>query len=174
MDLNVPGDFDVVGLWEAVDQRRREHDMSWSQVTKALGWMDQATIARMRERGRATCNHVLPMIQWAGRTPESFTVDPDGALHELLPEPGERGWRWWWGHRQLAYELEAARQERGLRIKELAEELGCPAREASGLGRLRYGPHIGLAMKATRWLGRSAASFLTETPPSLQGPGGRD
>src|SRR5262245_33408786 len=93
---NTPGDFDVLALWKAVDEQRRERGMSWHGVTQALGWMAQDTIARMGERGTATCNHVLPMIQWVGRTPESFTVDPEGAVHELLPSPGERRWRWWW------------------------------------------------------------------------------
>ena len=168
MSLIVPGDFDVVDLWEAVDEQRRHRDLSWAQVTRELGWMDQATIARMRQSATATCNHVLPMIQWVGRSPESFTVDPGGAIHELLPDPGERGWRWWWAHRELASELEAGRQERGIRRSELAQELGCAEKAVIALNRLRYGPQIGLAMKVARWLGRSAASFMTEVPPSLQ------
>ena len=84
--LSIPGDFDVKMLWEAVDEQRRERDLSWNQVSKTVGWMSQATIARMGVTGTATCNHVLPLIQILGRTPESFTVEPEGAVHELLPE----------------------------------------------------------------------------------------
>jgi hypothetical protein len=166
--LRIPGDFDVIALWEAVDEQRGGRDLTWSAVTRTLGWMSQDTIARMRERGTATCNHVLPMIQWVGRTPESFTVDPDGAVHELLPEPGERGWRWWWRHRDLATELAARQQERGLSAKQLAAELGLSNSPLTTLKRLRYGPPIGLAMIVARWLQRSAASFLSEVPPQLQ------
>ena len=166
--LSIPGDFDVIALWEAVDAQRRDRDMSWHQVTRTLRWMSQDTIARMQERGTSSCNHVLPMIQWVGRTPESFTVDPDGAVHELLPDPGEQGWRWWWRHRDLASALEAGRLERGLTPEQLARELGLDKSPVKTLQRLRYGPTIGLAMIVARWLQRPAASFLSETPPRLQ------
>jgi hypothetical protein len=166
--LSVPGDFDVIALWEAVDEQRRARDMSWHQVTKTLRWMSQDTIARMRTTGSSTCNHVLPMIQWVGRTPESFTVDPDGAVHELLPDPGERRWRWWWRHKDLVAQLEAHRNDLGLTHKQLAAELGVAKSPAAMMKRLRYGPPIGTAMIVTRRLRRSAASFLSEVPPLLQ------
>lgn len=166
--LSIPGDFDVIELWEAVDAQRIARDMSWHHVTRTLRWMSQDTIARMRVSGTSTCNHVLPMIHWVGRTPESFTVDPEGAVHELLPEPGERGWRWWWRHKDLTAQLEARQRELGLTPRELAAELGLAKSPVASLKRLRYGPPIGLAMIVSRWLGRSAASFLSEVPPQLQ------
>lgn len=160
----VPGDFDVVALWEAVDAQRIERGMSWTGVAKTLAWMSKSTMDRMHETGTATCNHVLPMIQWVGRTPESFTVDPDGAIHELLPNP-EGQWRWWWQHLDLAAAIETQREERGLSVEAVADEMMLDVGWLRGLDSLKYGPSIGLAMVATRWLQRSAASFLTETHP---------
>lgn len=169
----VPGDFDVIALWEALDAQRQSRDMTWGQVSKTIGWMSKSTMDRMRERGTATCNHVLPMIQWVGRTPESFTVDPDGAVHEPLPDPEGR-WRWWWHHHDLAAAVEAKRRELGLDWPGAASAMGIAgaADAVKGIDRLRYGPPIGLAMIAARWVQRSAASFLTETPPALTGPSG--
>ena len=163
---SLPGDFDVIALWEAVDAQRSARNMTWGQVTSTLAWMSKSTIERMRERGTATCNHVLPMIQWVGRTPESFTVDPDGAVHELLPDPEGGRWRWWWRHHDLASEVDAQRQERDMTWKQVADELGVKVAAIQGLTKLRYGPSIGLAMISARWIQRSATSFLSETPPS--------
>jgi hypothetical protein len=168
---SVRGDFDVIALWETVDEQRVARGMTWHGVTRTLGWMSQGTIARMRERGTATCNHVLPMIQWVGRTPESFTVDPEGAVHELLPDPGDQGWRWWWRCRDLAADLEAQRLERKLTRKALVAELGLARGQITALQQSRYGTEIGVAMIIARWLGRSAASYMTEVPPQLQKPG---
>src|SRR5262245_43551480 len=133
------GDFDVFALWEAVDARRLERGMTWHRVARTLGWMSQGTIARMGERGTATCNHVLPMIQWVGRTPESFTAHPEGAVQELLPEPGDRGWRWWWHIRNLWSDLEAQRITRDLSPSQVAEELRLTVREVDAVRRSRYG-----------------------------------
>jgi hypothetical protein len=160
----VPGDFDVVALWEAVEVQRAERDMSWTAVANSFAWMSKSTIDRMHETGNATCNHVLPMIQWVGRTPESFTVEPDGAVHELLPDPGGR-WRWWWNHRDLAESIDVRREERDLSWQQVADEMGVGVAEVRGVKKLRYGPRIGFAMIAARWLGRPAAGFLTESPP---------
>ena len=165
----VPGDFDVIALWEAVDEQRAARDMTWNQVAKTLAWMSKATIDRMRERGTATCNHVLPMIQWVDRTPESFTVDPDGAVHELLPEPDGR-WRWWWLHHDLAAAVDRQRVERELSWDEAAAEMRVPVPAIKGMTKLRYGPTIGVAMISARWIGRSAASFLSEVPPAAFNP----
>ena len=162
-ELSVPGDFDVIALCDAVEAQRASLDLRWGPTV--FQWMSRATMERMRERGTATCNHVLPMIQWVGRTPESFTVDPDGAVHELLPDPQGR-WRWWWAHHDLASEVDAKRQDRDMTWKQVADEMGVKVAAIQGVTKLRYGPSIGLAMIAARWIQRSAASFMTETPPS--------
>lgn len=165
----VPGDFDVAGLFEVMDAKREAEGLTWGQVNRRLSWMSKATFDRMRERGSSSCNHILPMIQWVGRTPESFTVDPGGGVHELLPDPSPGRWRWWWAHHELAAEVGARRADLGLSWEEVAEVMGLGSGGAAavkGIDGLRYGPPIGLAMIAARWVQRSAASFMTELPPA--------
>ncbi len=175
----VPGDFDVLGLFEVMDAKRQAEDLTWGQVNSRLAWMSKATFDRMRERGVSSCNHILPVIQWVGRTPESFTVGPEGAVHEVLPDPQGPGdgwdhrrqgrWRWWWAHHDLATEVDAKRRDLDLSWEDVAEAMGLGtggAAAVKGLDKLRYGPPIGLAMIAARWVQRSAASFMSELPPA--------
>lgn len=165
----MPGDFDVGGFFEVMDAKREAEGLTWGQVNSRLAWMSKATFDRMRERGSSSCNHILPAIQWVGRAPESFTVDPNGGVHELLPDPSPGRWRWWWAHHDLATEVDLKRKDLGLSWEEVADAMGVGSSGASaveGIDKLRYGPPIGLAMIAARWVQRSAASFMTELPPA--------
>ena len=174
--LTTPGDFDIAALFEVMDAKREAEGLTWGQVNRRLGWMSNATFDRMRERRQSSCNHILPMIQWVGRTPESFTVEPDGGVHELLPDPSPGRWRWWWAHHDLATEVDVKRCDLGLSWEEVAEAMGLGAGAADGIkgiDKLRYGPPIGMAMIAARWVGRSAASFMTELPPAAFNPPAR-
>lgn len=168
-ELTVPGDFDVFGLFEVMDAKREAEGLTWGQINGRLAWMSKTTFERMRERGSSTCNHILPMIQWVGRAPESFTVDPSGGVHELLPDPAPGRWRWWWAHHDLAAAVDAERRDLDLSWEEVAEAMGLGSGGAAavrGIDKLRYGPSIGLAMIAARWVRRSAASFMSELPPA--------
>ena len=107
-----------------------------------------------------------PLELTAHSTKCASTVDPDGAVHELLPDPRPGRWRWWWLHHDLASEVDAKRQDRAMTWKQVGDELGVNGTAIQGLTKLRYGPSIGLATIAARWVQRSAASFLSETPPS--------
>ena len=169
----MPGDLDVRAVFEAMDAKREAEGLTWAQVNSRLAWMSKATFERMRERGTSSCNHILPMIQWVGRTPESFTVDPQGGVGELLPDPSPGRWRWWWAHHDLAAAVDAKRNDLDLSWEETAELMGLgtsAAASVKGIDKLRYGPPIGLAMIAARWVQRSAASFMTELPPALFNP----
>jgi hypothetical protein len=168
-ELTVPGDFDVLGFFEVMDAKREAEGLTWAQVHRRLGWMGKATFDRMRERGTSSCNHILPMVQWVGRAPESFTVDPSRGVAELLPDPSPGRWRWWWAHHDLAAEVDAKRRDLALSWEEVAEAMGLGrggAAAVKGIDKLRYGPPIGLAMITARWVQRSAASFMTELPPA--------
>ena len=52
--------------------------------------------------------------------------------------------------------------------RQLAGELQLAQRQITAVQRSRYGAPIGVAMIIARWLGRSAASYMTELPPRLQ------
>lgn len=158
----VPGDFDVFGLFDVVDAQRIERGMTWSGLNRELAWMGLGALQRMRERGVASCQHVLPVIQWVGRTPESFTVGGDSVEGELLPDPRPGRWRWYWHMTELADAVEARRVEQELSIAELATVLGSAPGEVKSLRTTKYGTTISFAMRCARWLDRSAASFLWE------------
>lgn len=157
-----PGEFDVIVLWETVDARRADQGLSWSGLAKQIAWMSPDTIARMGETGVAGCHHVLPLIQWVGRTPESFTVGGAEVKGELLPDPGPAGWRWYWNITEMVEAFEARRAERGLTLGGAGAEFGGKADEVQSFRRARYGTSISFAMRLSRWLDRTAASFMWE------------
>jgi hypothetical protein len=159
----VAGDFDTAALFRVVDEQMAARDMSLAQLTQELAWMSKETLARMRDTGSSSCHHILPVIQWVGRTPESFTAGADAFPGELLPDPAPWTWRWYWDMPELAAALEARRGERGLKWAEVAAELGSTPAEVKSLQKTKYGVSISLAMRAARWLERSAASFMWES-----------
>ena len=50
--------------------------------------------------------------------------------------------------------------------KEAAADMGLRVPHVRDLDKLRYGTSIGIAMICARWVGRSAASFMTTTSPA--------
>ena len=160
--MNVPGDFDAAALFAVVDQQLAERDMTVAQLNRELAWMSQKTFEGLRQQSDPGCQHILPVIQWVGRTPESFTVGGDTARGELLPEPGDGGWRWYWDMTELVSALETKRLEFDMSWSDVAEQLGTKNDWIKHLRKTRYGTSIGLAMRSARWLGRTAASFMWE------------
>jgi hypothetical protein len=159
----VPGDFDVGALFEAVDEQAERRGMSLSQVNKEIAWMSLPTLKRMRERGgSASCQHVMPLIQWVGRTPESFTLHAEGFEGALLPDPRPGRWRWYWNMPELAAAVDQQAHDRGMTLADVGDELGCGLGAMKHLRETRYGTTISVAMRVSRWLGRTATSFLWE------------
>jgi hypothetical protein len=64
------GEFDIQALFGVAEDQRLARDLTWSQVNGQLGWMSLKTLLGIRDRGTSSCHHVLPLIQWVGRTPE--------------------------------------------------------------------------------------------------------
>lgn len=111
MGISHDGDFEPIALWEALDARRREAGLTWTQVMAGINSaapgvvarlgehnhpMAQSTVSSMRKRGSVPCQHALAMLHWLGRTPESFMPDatldtPDAALTDVGPD---RRLRW--------------------------------------------------------------------------------
>ena len=158
----VPGDFDAPAFWSALDEQRIAQDLTWSKLNRDIGWLSPATLTRMRRGGEIGCHAVLPFIQWLGRTPESFTAGAEDVEGELLPDPGAGRWRWYWHIPELHDALESRRVELDMAWSEVADALGEHINELKHLERSRYGTSMRLAMRAARWLGRSATSFMWE------------
>src|SRR4051812_32633850 len=113
--------------------------MTFAQLTRELAWMSQDTLVGMRERGSAGCQHVLPVIQWVGRAPESFTVDGASVEGALLPDPAPGRWRWYWDMTELNEALEAQRAARGMTWADVAAALGTTLAEIKSVQRAKYG-----------------------------------
>jgi hypothetical protein len=160
--VHVPGDFDAPALWVAVDEQRVARDLTWTKLNREIAWMGHGTMTRMREGSTNGCQHVLPLIQWVGRTPESFTVGADDVEGELLPDPAPGTWRWYWHMPELAAALDSRRIEGDLEWPDVAAALGATTAEIKHLQTTRYGTTMSLAMRVARWVDRTATSFMWE------------
>lgn len=160
-------DFDVNALYTALDTKRQLRGLSWQQVAQEVSRqfeqtratpISPSTLRGMREKRVIEGDGVLQVLRWLHRTPESFV--PGQAETEeaaALPQIGS--------HQILRFDakaiyeaLNAHRSERGMRWKQVAEEIGC---NASSLTRLTSGGRVGFpdVMRIFRWLGRPAAAF---------------
>jgi len=162
-------DFDVLALWQALDDRRQEREVSWRQVMEEINSaspempsihpMSYSTVQNIRKRRAATCQHALALIRWLDCPPERFLTGQSVVQPKPLPiAPPDRRPRW--DIRLLADALDSKRRERGLTWKNLAQQLDCNASQVSGLRNRRYGISIVLAMRITQWLRRPAADFI--------------
>jgi hypothetical protein len=166
-------EFDVGAMCAAMDARRTERGLSWSQVTRAL-WdqskvlnerrhdhpISPATLTGIAQRGDCTCQHALFILRWLGRPPEAFvpSCPPEPGPVALPPAGEDRRLRW-----DLAAVFEAVndrRQERGLTWREVARELDCTDHQIAGLRKVRFAIGMKLVMRIVRWLGRPAAEFI--------------
>ena len=162
-------DFDVRGLWDAMDAERRRRGITWRRVLEEMAVpgvrhpLSLSTIQNLRKLDTVTCQHALGMIGWLRRTPESFVP---GLKRQVAPLPlgaPERLLRW--DIPAFADAVNAERQRRGLTWPEVANEIGCSVSQVAGLSRLRYGTTMRVAMRIARWLDRPAADFVISVRP---------
>jgi hypothetical protein len=171
VDASRPADFDLGALYVALDAQRLAHGLSWQGAAREINRsFEQVTTARplsastmtgIRQRASAEGNCVLLMLEWLGRTPESFmpnhpapttteTVLPSTATDRILR----------WDPPKLHAALDAARQARDMTWRQVAAEIGgvTPAM-LTGLAGARHlsFPRV---MRLVTWLGLPAASFI--------------
>ncbi len=159
-------DFDLRALYDAMDQRRRERNLTWAAVAREMSGVTKpratasSTVTGIGRRRVAEGDGVLTMLRWLGRTPESFVADVADANADrfrLPAVPAGRILRW--DARALFEALDAERRERQLTWAAVAREVGgvTPAM-ITGLakgGRVALPP----AMRMVRWLDRPAVAF---------------
>jgi len=63
--------FDSKALYNALDQKRRDHQMSWSQVSAEIG-VSVSTITRTQRGSRMEVDGMLAMVDWLGVSVETF------------------------------------------------------------------------------------------------------
>ena len=158
--------FSLRELYEALDERRRERDLSWAQVAREVGRRSErtathpvntSTITSTRTRAVAEGDGVLQMLLWLGRTPESFVPGaPDTAAAPLPVVAPHQILRF--DTRKLHAAVDVRRREGGLTWAGAAREVGLGEAQLKHLakgGRTAF-PSV---MRIVRWLGWPAADF---------------
>jgi hypothetical protein len=166
-------DFDGLGLFQALDQKRAADGLSWRQVADQIWDLSAAlnarrhdhpispsTITGIAKRGGTSCQHALFFLRWLGRSPESFLEAPAGhrADGELPVVGSDRRLRW--DLAKLYAALNARRLELGLTWPQLARALRCTPSQLTGLRTARFATGMNVAMRVVQWLERPAADFI--------------
>jgi hypothetical protein len=164
--------FDGPGLIAALDARRADRGLGWTELAEKL-WAQSAelndrlsdhclcpgALVRTAKRATMSCQYALIILRWIDRAPEDFLT---GAVVDVgdvrLPEAGpDRRLRW--DLPQLHAALNERRRERELTWAELAEELDCTPARLTNLRTARLAD-MDLTMRVTQWLGQPAARFI--------------
>jgi len=69
------GRFDTQALYAALDERRRDSGLSWTEMSRAIG-VGAGTLQRLARGGRINADLMLACTSWLGRQVDDF-VDPD-------------------------------------------------------------------------------------------------
>lgn len=57
--------LDVIALWEALDAKRRERDISWRQVAREMA-IQPSTLTRMQKYACPSAEGLIRMLTWLG------------------------------------------------------------------------------------------------------------
>jgi len=160
-------DFNVRGLYDALEEARRERGISWNTVAAevnrrrtTLRPIAVSTITGLKTKASGEGDSILQMLIWLGRTPESFIPDVADAGREpyRLPDLGrEEILRW--DTKALHSAVDAERRARKLTWAGVAREV--PGFTPGMLMNLAAGPRVGFprVMRLVRWLDRPAVTF---------------
>ena len=168
MGKNMYLDFDIKRLGQALDEKRIAENLSEKQMMEAINSvnnqlhlvpMSLGTIKNMVRRNDTTCQHVLHLLRWLGKTPESFLTGGERGSARL---PFTKKGRFYWSMELLAEAVKEKKEELKLGWKQVAQELGCSQNQVSGLHKRTYGISIHLAMRITQWLDRPSSDFVVD------------
>jgi hypothetical protein len=162
--------FDLKIFHQALDERRRQHGLSWSELAAEVNRpfaglsslpINVATMRDLAKKSSVTSAVILQLLRWMDSAPECFLAEGERTPSELerLPQAAPNQiLRFDTG--ALYEALDQQRQQRGMTWKEVAAQL--PAFTAGMLSNLRSAPLIGFprVMALTQWLGLPAASFV--------------
>jgi len=165
--VSTTSDFDLQQLYHALDQRRRERGLTWTDVANEVNRrrtfrrpIAASTMTGLKAKDRAEGDGVLQMLIWLDRSPESFVAriaDADSPRFRLPRLVSGQILRW--DTQALFESLDARRRARGLTWADVAAEL--PGFTASMLTNLAAGPRIGFprVMRLVSWLNKPAVTF---------------
>ena len=166
--MSAIAEFDLRALYAALDAERQARSLSWAQATREISrqpagstrtGMSTSTITGIRARTNVEADGVLQMLQWLGRSPESFVPGHPLAQAQTacLPQvAADRVLRF--DTKAIHDAIDAERTRRNLSWVEVAKEMCVPA---SSLTYLARGSRTSFpqVMRIVRWLGRPAACF---------------
>lgn len=165
-------EFDVLALFDALDKKRLEQELSWQQVADQIWNLSSelndlrhdhpiavSTIRGMGKRRIISCQHALFMLRWLGQPPEAFLTGAELCEGVCLPAIGpDRRLRW--SLRRMYEALDEHRRERKLTWPEVARELDCTPGQLTGLRTAKFATGMGLAMRIVQWLGTASNAFI--------------
>ena len=166
---NVPAvhAFDYRAVGEAVESRRQELHLTPSGLIRSINWLSAAPLARLRQGGSNTCQHVNGLLRWLGRSPESFSPGMVDGPECRIPDFGPYAVRW--NMAALWEAVDTLRTDRDQSWDEVREATRYPA--VAGIRLVTYGIRMHDAMNVVRWLGQPAATFMYPAELSPARPG---
>jgi len=165
--------FDYDAMITALDARRAEHGLGWTELAEEL-WAQSADLnARLADnrlcpgalvrnavrRGPMTCQYALIILRWIDRAPEDFLTGPVVEVGDArLPAAGPDA-RLRWDLGELYEALASHRRDRQLTWATLGEQLDCTPSRLTNLRTARLAD-LELTVRVTQRLARPAASFI--------------
>ena len=177
-NVTSPKGFDVSAFFAAIEARRREQDLSWPSLAKAV-W-DQSRVlnerrndhpispATLRKIGQRkigqrcdiSCQHALFLLRWLGVPPETFIAAPKPGTAGVALPLADEAHRLRWDLPKLYDALNAGRTKRGSTWEQVAERLHCTANQLTHLRIAKFAVSMRLAMRITQALRYPAADFV--------------
>ena len=159
---NPTDEFDYRGVWEAIEAERQARGLNRTQLLRDIDWVSQGVLNRLEQGGPTTCQHIVGLLRWLGRSPESFMPGVIDCPAYALPDTGLFPVRW---SMPALYEaIDARREELGMSWREAGDAIGWPT--VKELKTIKYGIPMHLAMRLTRWLGKPAATYMYAVEPA--------
>jgi hypothetical protein len=165
--------FDYGAMIDALDTRRADHALGWTELAAEL-WGQSADLnARLadnclcpgalvrnaKRRGPMSCQYALIILRWLDRPPEDFLIGPVVEVGESrLPAAGPDA-RLRWDLGELYTALAEHRRDEQLSWVALAEQLGCTPSRLTNLRTARLAD-LELTMRVTQRLAKPAALFI--------------
>jgi len=165
--------FDYGAMIDALDARRAEYDLGWTELADTLWGQSAVLNARLddnclcpgalvrnaQRRGPMSCQYALIMLRWIDRAPEDFLTGTVVEVGDVrLPAAGPDA-RLRWDLSELYTALDGQRRADRLSWVALASQLGCTPSRLTNLRTARLAD-LELTMRLTQRLAQPAARFI--------------
>jgi transcriptional regulator with XRE-family HTH domain len=73
--------IDALALQSALDQVRKEKELSWRQLAGEIG-VSPSLLSRLRNGYKPDAEGFMTLVSWLGMPAERFLIDEDGSTHQ--------------------------------------------------------------------------------------------